>query len=103
MAKFKAEGITIRKLKGITIVFKDHETIWVLPQKSSTNIVFHRWWSPRGSYTDGWQAFRRKMFRNKQIDLMACYRLAAKHHIESMGTQRKPHLNNQKIIKKEEQ
>lgn len=105
MPRFRAEAITIRELESVTIIFKDHETIWVLPKNSTTNIIFHRWWSPRGSYTDGWQDFRRKMFRNKQIDLMTCYRLAAKHHIQSVGTQRQPHLDESKKIhiRKEQQ
>ncbi len=102
MPRFRAEAITIRELESVHIVFKDKETIWVLPKNSSTNIIFHRWWAPRGSYTDGWQDFRRKMFRNKQIDLLTCYRLAAKHHIQSVGTQRTPHLEGKIIIRKEQ-
>lgn len=99
--KFRAEAITIRELETVQIIFKDHETIWVLPKHASTNVIFHRWWSERGSYTDGWQAFRRKMFRNKKIDLLTCYRLAAKHHIQSTGTQREPRFKDkQKIIKR---
>lgn len=101
MGRFKADAIVIRKVERLTIIFKDHETIWVLPDNASHNIIFHRWFAPRGSYGSGWQDFRRKMFRNKRIDLPTCYRLAAKHDVQSVGTARSPNLEGKRIKQKQ--
>lgn len=95
--KFRATSITIREFDTLTIIFKDKETIWILPNNASTNIVFNRWFAPRGSYSAGWQDFRRKLFRNKRVSLEYCYKIAKKHQIQSMGTTRSPSFRDEII------
>lgn len=95
--KFQARAITIREFETLTIIFKDGESIWLIPKDASTTIVFNRWFAPKGSYSNGWQDFRRKLFRNKRITLEYAYRLAIRYRIQSMGTTRSPNLDNQNI------
>lgn len=97
MGRFKAEAIIVREMERLTIIFKDKETIWVLPKTMSVNIIFNRWWTPRGSYGAGWQDFRRKLYRRKRLDIPTIYALAVKHNIQSMGTVRAPNLGDSKI------
>lgn len=97
MGRFKAEAIIVKDMERLTIIFKDKETIWVLPKTMNINIIFNRWWTPLGSYTAGWQDFRRKLYRNKKLDVPTIYALARKHEIQSMGTIREPNLGDKKI------
>lgn len=84
-------------MESLTIIFKDHESIWVIPKHASTNIIFNRWWTPKGSYTEGWQDFRRKLYRNKKLDLAEIYRFARRFQIQSMGTTRAPTINGKPL------
>lgn len=97
MGRFKAKAIVMRDMESLTILFKDKETIWVFPKHASTNIIFHRWWMPKGSYGAGWQDFRRAMFRNAQLDVATCYRLCAKYRVQSMGTARAPDITGKTV------
>lgn len=91
MGQFKAkQGVIMRDMERLTIIFKDRETIWVLPKDGSTNVIFHRWWAPIGSYKAGWGQFRRLLYREKKLDIATCYRLAHRYGIQSMGTTRAP-------------
>lgn len=100
MGRFRANAIKIRQFTDIEIVFKDCETIWLI--SGNGNIIFHRWWSPRGSYTAGWQDFRRKLWRYKNLTTTECLRLAVQHDIQFMATFRKPTLVGEIEIIKED-
>lgn len=99
---FVAKGIIKRDLKSITIYFKDRETIAVQVKDDPFNItyLFHRWFAPLGSYTGGWRDFRRKMLRNKQLDLLGCLFYAKKYDIQLWRTTRPLELKG-KIIERE--
>lgn len=99
---YRAKEITVRELDSLTITFKNCETIWVTPRNSKTSIIFHRWYAPRGQYTREWKPFRRKLFRNKRIDLETCFRLAQQHNIQSVGTTRQIKLEG-KVNRKEKE
>lgn len=92
----------IRRLEAIEIIFKDKETIWVIPRKGkgSSNLVFNRWWGSKGSYSGGWYAFRKRLHDNKVLDINEIHRLARTYDIYCMGTLRKPNLEGRKIIEK---
>ena len=98
---YEAKGIVVRELDSLTITFKNCETIWVKPKNSLTTTVFHRWYAPKGQYTKEWKPFRRKLFRNKRLDIETCLRLAQKHNIQSVGTTRAVKLDGDVIVRKE--
>lgn len=97
MGRFKAEAVILRDLDDLTILFKDRETIYIFPKESSTNIIFHRWFAPKGSYTAGWQDFRRALWRNAKLDVPTIYRLGIKYGIQTMGTHRAPNIEGKKL------
>lgn len=99
---FVAKGIIVRRLDECTIIFKDKETIavQVVGDPHHVTYLFHRWFAPLGSYTGGWRDFRRKMLRNKQLDLLSCIFYAQKYDIQIHRTTRTIKLNG-KIIERE--
>jgi hypothetical protein len=99
---FVAKGIIVRRLERITIIFKDNETIAVKVKGDEWGgtYLFHRWFAPLGSYTGGWRDFRRKMLRNKQLDLLSCIFYAQKYDVQIHRTTRKIELKG-KIIERE--
>ncbi len=99
---FVANGVIVRHLGSITIAFKDKETIAVkvVGDKHNITYLFHRWFAPLGSYTGGWRDFRRKMLRNKNLDLLSCIFYAQKYDIQIHRTTRDIKLNG-KIIERE--
>lgn len=98
MAKFKSSGITVRRLEKVEIIFYSSHAIYIYGRNNITGVVFHRWYAPLGSYTDGWQDFRRKMMRYKKLDLNKCFELAHQHGIQSSGTSGRINLKGKKVI-----
>lgn len=96
MARYKQKGVIIREFEDLTIVLADKETIWAVPRRSGPNIIFHRWFAPLGSYTQ-WHRFRKKLDENKNVTLAKCYRWAAQHGIQSLGSTRAPTLHGEPI------
>lgn len=110
---FKAEGVIVRRLDNLTIIFRDAESIWV--EDSQQTLIFHRWFAPRGSYhgwANGkrtevrWGDFRRKMMRNRYSDSFShqpmqmrdCCQLAARCGVLIARTHRKLDLTGRKVI-----
>lgn len=102
MGKFKAmDGIVIRKLENVTIIFYDARTIYVFPTKGFGSI-FHRWfYIERGSYINGWKDFRRLLMREKNLTLLHCHELAGIHNIASISTNRWPDLKEDEVCFKD--
>lgn len=98
MAKFRAEGIIVRKLEKVEIIFYDSHSIYVYGRNNPTGVIFHRWYAPLGSYTDGWQDFRRKLLRYKKLDLNKCFELSHQHSVQSSGTGSRLDLKGKKVI-----
>lgn len=111
---FTADGVIVRKLENLTIVFWDSESIWVKDKKGQ-NYIFHRWFAPRGSYRGyiggektpiQWGTFRRKMLRNKYktigakepITLESLCVLANKYGVLVTRTTRELNLKGRKVI-----
>lgn len=88
----------------LTIVILYRDTIWIIPKRASTNIIFHRWFSPPLGSFPNWHRFRQKLYTNKHITLDDVYKWARIHEIESIGTTRAPTINGEPIelIKKGE-
>ena len=97
MGRFRAESVMIREAKDITIVFYNHESIYVHDLKNDRWVVFHRWYRPIGSYNGGWRQFRHLLLYVKEIDMAHCYRLAFRWDIQSCYAQRSPDLSKFKI------
>lgn len=99
---FVAKGTIVRRLGAVTIAFKDKETIavQVVGEKHGITYLFHRWFAPLGSYTGGWRDFRRKMLRNKNLDLLSCIFYAQKYDVQIWRTTRPLKLDG-KIIERE--
>lgn len=88
MGRFKAKGITIRETNGLEIVFWDERTIYVRKSGERRYTVFHRWFAERGSYTNGWQDFRKNLWRSNRLSIIYCYELAAQFDVVSFCTDR---------------
>lgn len=96
-------GIIIRDFEELTIVIEDRNTIWALPKHSQPNVIFHRWYSPLGTWQN-WRRFRERMRANKNLTLDDCYRLANRWQVQMQGTTRTPKsLSTQHIQTKEEE
>lgn len=98
MGRFRANAITIREVNGLSIVFYDSQSIYVMG-KDGYAVVFHRWWAPRGSYGHGtnWSAFRRGLMETKHINLAYCYELAATWEIQFTAARGWPNLEGKKV------
>lgn len=111
MARFKAEGVIVRELEQLTIIFWDRESIWVVT-KDGQRVIFHRWFAPRGSYCGRgdsrvrWRDFRRKMLRNRHpyglrsqsLSLIDCCKLANECGVLIKSTDRELKLEGRKVI-----
>lgn len=93
---YRAEAVVIREVNGIKIVFYNHETIYV-QEADGKWTIFHRWFTPRGSYNADWRPFRHKLFTQKKIDMAHCYRLAFQHNIVSQRANNPPDLSKVKV------
>ena len=93
MGRYKQREIIIREFPEVTIVIESRDTIWALPKRASTNIIFHRWLGPPLGTWQNWRKFRERMRANKNITLGDCYRLANHWQIEMQGTTRRPNIN----------
>ena len=93
MGRYKQREIIIREFPELTIVIESRDTIWALPKRASTNIIFHRWLGPPLGTWQNWRKFRERMRANKNITLGDCYRLANHWQIEMQGTTRRPNIN----------
>lgn len=89
MGRFKAKKVTIREFEDIVIVFQNGDTIWMLPRRSTPNVIFHRWFAPRGSYAK-WHGFRKRLYEANHADLGYCHRMADRFGIQSQATLRNP-------------
>lgn len=100
MGRYKQESVIMRCLAELDIVILDKQTIWILPKRASTNIIFQRWFSPPlGSWED-WRRFKQKLYSNKSVTLERVFYWAKMHGVQCVGTMRKPNLEGRKIIKK---
>lgn len=75
MGRFKAEGIIVREISDIRIIFWNSHVIYV--DGPFGMVAFHRYYAPRGSYGAGWGDFRRKMLRYKELTWYSVFRVAA--------------------------
>ena len=95
---FRASAVIIREIysTGLKIVFYNRETIYVHDDLHGWH-VFHRWFSPKGSYNGGWRQFRHLLLYEKKIDFNHCYRIAFRWDILSQKVNHAPDLTNIKI------
>lgn len=93
---YKADAVVVREVNGIKIVFYNSETIYVQDENGNWTI-FHRWFTPRGSYNSIWRPFRYKLFTQKKIDFAHCCRLAFQHDIASQRAKNPPDLSKVKV------
>ena len=98
MAKFEAEGVIIRKLDKVEIIFYSTRSIYVYGVNNITGVIFHRWYAPLGSYGDGWKIFRQKLMQYKRLDLNKCFELAHVHQIDTAGSGGRLDLKGKKVI-----
>ena len=102
MGRFKAEHITIRRVNGLEIVFRDRSSIYVRHEQDRGYTVFHRWYAQLGSYSGGWGQFRQKLWRDKKLSLLKCFEIAAQYGIQSLHTDRELKLEGEKVVYREE-
>lgn len=98
---FVAKGVIVRRLSNCTIIFRDKETIVVQQPNDNGSYMFHRWFAPLGSYTGGWRDFRRKLLRNKNLDLLSVIFYAQRFDVQIHRTTRPLDLKGRKIIERE--
>lgn len=98
MGRYKAEHITIRRINGLEIVFRDRLSIYVRREGEKGYTVFHRWYAPRGSYTGGWSNFRQKLRRSRKLSLLSCFETAAQYDIQSLHTDRELKLEGEDVV-----
>lgn len=93
---FKADAVIIREVNGLKIVFYDKESIYVRDADGRW-VVFHRWFTPRGTYNADWRPFRYKMLYQKNLTLNRCYQIAFQHDIVVQSSGGVPDLSKSKI------
>lgn len=93
---YKANAVIIREVNGLKIVFYDHETIYVRDADGRW-FVFHRWFTPRGSYNANWRPFRYKLLYQKNLTINRCYQLAFQHDIIGQSSGGVPDLSKFKV------
>lgn len=91
MGRYKQRGVIIRDFEDVTIVIENRDTIWALPKRASTNVIFHRWFGPLNTWQN-WRRFRQRIWANRNLTLYDCYRLANKWEIAMVGTLRRPEI-----------
>lgn len=90
----------LRKMETVTIIVKDKETIWILPQQAHTpNIIFHRWFKPALGTYKRWYIFRKALLNYKRLNVEIIYKLAKRYEIQSTGTVRHPTWKGEPIEK----
>lgn len=100
MGAYKQESVIRRKFEELEVLILDKQTIWVIPTRASTRIIFHRWFSPPLGSWENWRRFRQKLYHNRRITLNDVYKWARMHGIESMGSTRMPDLTGRDVIEK---
>ena len=98
MGKFRAEGVRVKHINNITIVFYNKETIYVQTDYGIW-IAFHRWFAPKGSYRE-WEQFKHLLTYKKKITLGYIYEKALQYDIQSQVATRVPDLEQIKKEKK---
>lgn len=100
MGRFKAEGVIVRELDEIAIVFWDSQSIYVYPSGHKKGVIFHRWFAERGSYRY-WHDFRIRMLQRRHLTYLACFELAAQYDIVATLTDERLDLSKVKVIKRD--
>lgn len=100
MGRFKADGIVVREIGPLTIVFNSPQTIYIQDAQSGCKLVFHRWFAPRGDYATNWKPFRKKLMEYKRISFNRCLALADKHGVKVISAARLPDLKGKKVIRR---
>lgn len=97
MGRFRAEGILIKRVNDLTIVFYNKKTIYITDDTHKWT-VFHRWYAPLGFYGTNWKLFRQLLRVEKEITFNHCYRLAFKYDIQSMANVGPPNLEGKQVV-----
>lgn len=84
MGRFKAKGLVVREIENIVIIFWNSHMIYVMGPYGM--ILFHRYFAPRGSYTQSWGNFRRKLLQYKTLNFDNIFLVAA-HHFDVVEIQ----------------
>lgn len=89
MGRFRANGIIVREISDIQIIFWNSHVIYVYGPFGM--VAFHRYFAPRGSYQAGWGDFRRKLLRYKELCWDNIFLIAAHYFdiVEIQSTDKK--------------
>lgn len=91
MGRFKAKTVKVRKVDGLTLVFRSPKAIYM--GWNGYWAVFHRWGAPRGSYGGGWQQFRHLLYYDKHITSVHVFELAERFQIPFLTASGAPCLD----------
>lgn len=82
MGRYKAERIVIKDLPELVIVFWDNSSVYVYPKNERQSVVvFHKWFAPRYTYTNGWRQFKDKLWHWRCGSMKKCFQMASNHGI----------------------
>lgn len=99
MGSFHADKVTIRVLPEVTIVFLRPRYIVVVPTTPPARpAVYFAIPFPRlGDYNGAWRWFRRQLWRQKNLTVEHCMRLASRYPVIEMGTARRVELEDKTV------
>lgn len=81
MGRYKAERIVIKDLPELSIVFWDKSSIYVYPKTDQAPVVFHKWFAPRYTYSNGWRQFKDKLWHLHRGSVQKCFQMADYHGV----------------------
>lgn len=90
MGRYKAEAVIMRDMERLTIIFKDEETIWVIPKDDPRHVIFHRWFQSRWHEYGQWASFSYALRLSRALNIWQCLTLADKYNIATHTTKRLP-------------
>lgn len=90
----------MRELEQVEIIFYSTHSIYVYGKNNPTGVIFHRWYAPLGSYSDGWKIFRQKLMQYKKLDLNRCFQLAHMHGIDMQGSGGRVNLEGKEVVRR---
>lgn len=84
----------MRYVGDLVIEFHDARTIYLFEKNRC--VVYHRWYSPLGSYKN-WSAFRKRLWQYKRLDSPKVYRLASQFEIDYIVSDRRLDLRGKQV------
>ncbi len=97
MAKYRADGIVVREVNGLKIVFWSDQSVYI---KTNIGLVycFHHWyWTKDHYHKNHWRYFVWALKYNQEVTIDKAFEIARRHEVTVQGG-RMPDLTNKKLV-----